>query len=225
MIYITGDVHGDIDFEKLILLRTNKVSLNDTLIILGDAGICWSPEFTKKIISIYRKLNITVIFLDGNHENFDMLESFPLVQYKGALMHQIDDHIFHVLRGEIMEIEGYTMLCIGVAHSIDKYLRTEHISWWSQEDITNHDVDNAIWNLKRYNNKVDFVLTHCVDSQTVKDAFHFRSDKSTDQLMFVDKVVNYKKWFFGHYHFDATISKQKECIYQRIINLNKNENI
>lgn len=39
--------------------------------------------------------------------------------------------------------------------------------------------------------------------------------------MFVDKFVNYKKWFFGHYHFDTTISKQKECIYQRIINLNK----
>lgn len=221
MVFITGDVHGDADFEKLIQLRTNNVSLNDTLIILGDAGICWSPEFTQNIIPLYRKLNITIIFLDGNHENFDMLESFPLIQYKGALMHQIDDHIFHVLRGEIIEIEGFTMLCIGGAHSIDKHLRTEHISWWSQEDITNHDVDNAIWNLKRYNNKVDFVLTHCVDSPTVKEAFHFRSDKSSDQLNFIDKLVDYRRWFFGHYHFDVSVGKRKECIYQRIIKLEK----
>lgn len=223
MIYITGDVHGDIDFRKLLLLAVDNVSLDDTLIILGDAGICWSPEFTRRIIELYRKLNITVIFLDGNHENFDMLESLPIVEYKGALMHQVDDHIFHVMRGEIMEIEGYSMLCIGGAHSIDKQQRTEHVSWWSQEDITERDVDNAILNLKRYNNKVDFVLTHCVDSQTVKNAFRFRSDQSSEQLMFIDQVVEYKRWFFGHYHFDVPAGKQKECVYQRIIKLKGKE--
>ena len=221
MIYITGDVHGDIDFGKFVHLRANNVSLDDYLLILGDAGICWSPEFTRKIITMYRKLNITVIFLDGNHENFDMLESLPLVEYKGALMHQIDDHIFHILRGEIMELEGYTMLCIGGAHSIDKHLRTEHISWWSQEDITDHDIDNAVWNLRRYKNKVDFVLTHCVDSLTVKEAFHFHTDHSSDQLNFVDRVVDYNRWFFGHYHFDVPAGKKKECVYQRIIKLEK----
>lgn len=221
MIYITGDVHGDIDFGKFVHLRANNVSLDDYLVILGDAGICWSPEFTRKIITMYRKLNITVIFLDGNHENFDMLESLPLVEYKGALMHQIDDHIFHVLRGEIMEIDGYTMLCIGGANSIDKHLRTEHISWWAQEDITDHDIDNAVWNLGRYKNKVDFVLTHCVDSPTVKEAFHFHTDHSSDQLNFVDRVVDYNRWFFGHYHFDVPAGKKKECVYQRIIKLEK----
>lgn len=221
MIYITGDVHGDIDFGKFDNFSTENVSLNDTLIILGDAAICWSPDFTDEIISMYRKLNITVIFVDGNHENFDMLESLPIVEYKGALMHKIDEHIFHVMRGEILEIEGYKMLCIGGAHSIDKYMRTEHVSWWPQEEITNHDIDNAIWNLKKYNNKVDLVLTHCVDSPTVKQAFHYRVDHSTDQLNFVDKLVDYDKWYFGHYHSDISVDKKKECVYYRVIKLEK----
>ncbi len=217
MIYVTGDVHGDIDFEKLYKLRDYNVNYNDTLIILGDAGICWSSDFTKYILDRYENICITVIFVDGNHENFDMLDMFPIVEYHGALMHQINEHIFHVLRGEILEIEGFSMLCIGGAHSIDKYLRTPHISWWPQEDITKHDIDNAKWNLSKHNNKVDLVLTHCCDTFTVTKYFHFSKDKNTDMLNFIDENISYRYWLFGHYHFDRTIGNTKLCLYQNIL--------
>ena len=220
MIYVTGDVHGEIDFAKLYKLKNFGVTYQDTLIILGDAGICWSPDYTKDILEKYRSLGITVIFIDGNHENFDMLEALPQVEFHNALMHQVDDHIFHVLRGEIMEIEGFSMLCIGGAHSIDKSFREPHISWWPQEDINGHDIDNAKWNLQRFNNKVDLVLSHCVDSFTVKNAFHFKKDKNTDALNFVDEEVAYKYWLFGHYHFDRPVGNSKLCMYQNILCIN-----
>lgn len=102
MIFITGDTHGDIDYKKLIDLKNKRLSYNDYLIICGDAGICWSKAILNYHLSLYNDLGCTIIFIDGNHENFDMLNEFPLVEYKGALMHQIDKHIFHVLRGEIM---------------------------------------------------------------------------------------------------------------------------
>ena len=41
----------------------------------------------------------------------------------------------------------------------------------------------------------------------------------TDQLTFVDKVVDYKHWFFGHYRFDREISDKKTCLYQQIVKL------
>ena len=175
----------------------------------------------KGFLALYNNIGCTILFVDGNHENFDMLEEMPLVEYKGAMMHQIDTHIFHILRGEIMTLEGKTFLCIGGACSIDKMYRKPHLSWWPQEEINNHDIDNAVANLEKVNNKVDYVITHCCDTSTIMKAFGFRRDICTDQLMFIDKLVDYKHWFFGHYHFDRKISEKKTCLYQEIIILDK----
>ena len=41
----------------------------------------------------------------------------------------------------------------------------------------------------------------------------------TDQLTFIDKIVDYKHWFFGHYHFDRKIDDKKTCLYQEIVEL------
>ena len=94
MIYITGDTHGDVDFDKLLRLKEKNLSYEDYLIICGDAAICWSPFDSIRFLRMYNDLGCTILFIDGNHENFDMLEDMPLVEYKGALMHQIDKHIF-----------------------------------------------------------------------------------------------------------------------------------
>ena len=217
MVFITGDTHGDIDFDKLLLLKEKNLSYDDYLIICGDAGICWSPHTFQYHLDLFNGLGCTIIFVDGNHENFNMLSQCPLVEYLGAVMHQIDKHIFHVLRGEIMTIERKTFLCIGGAVSIDKIYRVPYSSWWPEEEITYHDIDNAIWNLEKVNNKVDYVITHCCDSHTVVKTFGFKRDKCTDQLNFIDKVVNYKHWFFGHYHFDKKINDKKTCLYQEIV--------
>ena len=148
-----------------------------------------------------------------------MLNSYPLVEYLGAIMHQIDKHIFHILRGEIMTINNKSFLCIGGAVSIDKMYREPHISWWEEEEINNHDIDNALNNLAKVDNKVDIVITHCCDTPTVLNSFHFRRDICTDQLNFIDKVVEYKHWFFGHYHYDRKISDKKTCLYNNIVEL------
>ena len=222
MIFITGDTHGDIDYGKLLALKEKHLSYNDYLIICGDAGICWSPQTFQYHLDLYNDIGCTIIFIDGNHENFDMLNQCSLVEYRGALMHQIDKHIFHVLRGEIMILENKTFLCFGGAVSLDKTFRTPHVSWWPEEEITYHNIDNALCNLKKTNNKVDYVITQCCDTHTVLNAFGFKRDICTDQLTFIDKVVDYKHWFFGHYHFDRQISGKKTCLYREIVELRKN---
>ena len=219
MVYITGDTHGDIDYKKLLTLKEKNLSYSDYLIICGDAGICWSPQTFQYHLDLYNDIGCTIIFVDGNHENFTMLDQCPLVEYQGALMHQIDKHIFHVLRGEIMTIDNKSFLCVGGAVSIDKMYRTPYVSWWPEEEITHHDVDNALCNLGKVNNKVDYVITHCCDTHTVVKAFGFRRDRCTDQLAFVDKVAIYKHWFFGHYHLDRKINEKKTCLYQEIVEL------
>ena len=219
MIYVTGDTHGDIDYEKLLSLKRKKLSYDDYLIICGDAGICWSIPTLRRHLDLYNDIGCTVLFIDGNHENFDMLNRCPMVEYHGALMHRVDEHIFHILRGEIMTLENKTFLCIGGAVSIDKMYRTPYVSWWPEEEITTRDIDNALCNLEKANHKVDYVITHCCDSLTVKNAFDFRKDACTEQLNFIDQVVDYKRWFFGHYHFDRKINEKKTCLYHGIVEL------
>ena len=163
MIFITGDTHGDIDFKKLLILKEKNLSYCDYLIICGDVGICWSPQLFQYFLDLYNDIGCTIIFVDGNHENFTMLNQCPLVEYCGALMHQIDTHIFHVLRGEIMTLDGKTFLCIGGAVSIDKMYRTPYVSGWPDEEITYQDVDNAISSIVILANLCDVELEDLMD--------------------------------------------------------------
>lgn len=219
MIFVTGDTHGDLDYAKLLSLKEKNLSYEDYLIIAGDCAICWSKENLPYYLKLYNDIGCTVIYVDGNHENFDMLEKMPIVEYKGALMHQIDKHIFHIMRGEIMKLDGKTFLCIGGAVSIDKMYREPHKSWWTQEEINQHDIDNALNNLEKVNNKVDYVITHCCDTRTVLEVLRFNRDICTDYLNFIDVAVDYKHWYFGHYHIDREIGSKRTCLYQNIIEI------
>ena len=221
MVLITGDTHGDNDFDKLLPLKEKNLTRDDYLIICGDAGIVWSKLSLDDYINKYSSIGCTVIYVDGNHENFDMLNTFPVVEFKEAKMHKISEYIYHVLRGEIMVLEGRKFLCVGGAVSTDKQYRTPGISWWKQEEITDADVDNAIINLKKYDNKVDCVVTHCCDTHTVVDLLYHHRNICTDQLNFVDQVVDYKYWFFGHYHVDYRATEKKICLYNQILEIIK----
>ena len=219
MIFITGDTHGDIDFNKLLPLKEKNLSYDDYLIICGDAGICWSKEDLPRFLKLYNSLGCTVLYIDGNHENFEMLNKMPVVEFGGALTHKIDEHIFHILRGEILTLEGKTFLCLGGARSTDKAYRTPYVSWWPEEMITEEDIKNAEKNLAKFNNKVDYVLTHCVETFTACSCLLKGRDACTDALCFIDMVAEYKHWYFGHYHFDRKIDKKRTCLYQDIVTL------
>ena len=76
MIYVTGDTHGDIERFKSGDFR--KIRKGDTLIICGDFGFIWNASKTE--ISTLKKLSskdYTKAFIDGFHENFDLLEAYP----------------------------------------------------------------------------------------------------------------------------------------------------
>ena len=93
MIYITGDTHGDIDFDKIKkYFKKVYCSEKEYLIILGDAGIVWEKE-NKDILFKYYLIGITIIFIDGNHENFDLLKTYPIVTFHNAKAHKVYDTV------------------------------------------------------------------------------------------------------------------------------------
>ena len=214
MIYICGDTHGDIDFAKLKKYFSRiKTTRNDYLIILGDAAIVWSIE--ENYSKMYEELGLTILYIDGNHENFDLINTYPVVEYLGAKCHKISDYVYHILRGEILNINGITFFCMGGASSTDREYRTEHISWWVDENIKYSEIENALSNLEKVNYKVNYFLSHAGPSSIVRRMFLYPSDGNTDILEELAKKVDFDHYYFGHYHEDKTYYKYR-CLYWSI---------
>jgi predicted phosphodiesterase len=218
VIYITGDTHGNIDFEKLkVYFAERYSSKKDVLIILGDAGILWSKK--ENYVLEYSCLGPTVLFIDGNHENFDLLNKFPVVDIFGGKAHRIDENIYHLCRGEIFQINGLSFLAMGGATSIDRDYREAGVTWWKEENITAKDMKNAEKNLQRYAHSVDYVLTHCAPSKIVTHHLNCQRDHNSDLLQDLMAQVTYRHWYFGHYHCDVKIDSKFRCFYNGILEI------
>ena len=89
----------------------------------------------------FSDLPVTVLFVDGNHENFDLLNAYPVEMWKGGKVHNIKPDIIHLMRGQVFEIEGKTIFTFGGAASIDRDWRIEGESWRAQELPTYEELD------------------------------------------------------------------------------------
>lgn len=217
MIYITGDTHNSYDGNKLFTfprMISSKLTRDDYVIVCGDFGYVWFGDGRDDtaLDRLEKKLPYTLLFIDGNHENFNVLndvEKYPLTSMFGGTVQRIRPHIIHLMRGEIYEIEGKTFFTMGGAASQDKMYRTEGISWWPQEIPSPQEIDHAEKTLNAHDRKVDYILTHCMPTTCMFYAAHNnliphlmepKDDAITEYLDSVMATVCYKHWFCGHYH-------------------------
>lgn len=221
MIYITGDTHGDIGFFKSPALK--KLTEDDTLIICGDFGFLWDgSDKEKKALEALKKKKYTICFLDGAHENYDMLSAYKPYRFKGGNANKIADNIFRLLRGEIFTFEKKTFFCMGGGESEDAYMRTEGESWWKEEMHSSEELLNGAKNLKDAEYKVDYVLTYEAPA-LAKDFIRLHSHKEmhltplNTYLQELMKSVEYEHWFFGSLHMDLNISKKMTAVFNEVI--------
>ena len=86
MICVTGDLHGDITRFRSPVLK--KLRRGDALIITGDFGCIWDgSKKEKKMLKKLGKKKYNVLFAEGVHENFDLLEEYPVEQWCGCLLY------------------------------------------------------------------------------------------------------------------------------------------
>lgn len=121
MIYVTGDCHGDFSrFEEDRFLDLTK---NDYVIICDDFGGIFvqsgKARYEKKNLKALNKMKFTTLFVDGNYENFNRLYSYPVIDWNGGKVHKISSSIFHLMRGEIFEIDGKKIFAFGGASCHD----------------------------------------------------------------------------------------------------------
>ena len=106
-IVITGDTHGTFDIGKVVRYfneHEDEYTRDDCLIICGDVGICgFSAAYEANTRAVFRSLPVTTLFIDGNHENFEQLNSYAVEQWNGGKVHIIEDNMIHLMRGQIFD--------------------------------------------------------------------------------------------------------------------------
>lgn len=222
MIYITGDTHIPVDVQKLStkrFLEQKEMTKDDYVIICGDFGGVWDGSNEEKYwLKWLKNKNFTTLFIDGNHENFEMLYNLPTVEFCGGIAHKVEDGIYHLIRGEVYSIDGNKFFVFGGASSHDKEYRTEGKNWWAAEMPSEQDYKNAEENLRKNNFNFDFIITHSAPTSVQKEvAPRYEVNKITEFLEEVKKNIACRKWFFGHYHRDIVIDEKFTALFDKIL--------
>lgn len=224
MVYVTGDTHGSIDIKKLTTKKfpqQNSMTKDDFLIVCGDFGCVW--DNSKNDLYWQKWFDdkpFTTLFVDGNHENHKLLAMFPVVERFGGKVHQIKPSVFHLMRGEIYDINGSKFFCLGGASSHDKWCRKQDVSWWEEEIPSKAEFEHAVETLEKHDWCVDYIVTHCTSKSVQAQIAHwYENDAVTSFLQFVEENCRFKHWYFGHYHVDLDVDERHTALYHRVLPL------
>lgn len=254
MIFVTGDIHSK-PFPRLntnsFYEQKNTKQEEDFVIICGDFGLVWDKDgespYEKHNLDDLEKRPFTTLFCDGNHENFDRLDAYPVEEWHGGKVHKIRPHVIHLMRGQIYDICGKSFFVFGGARSHDirdgvlekddprlpkwqkdifKMFRINHVSWWEQEMPSKSEMLEGLKNLESHDSKVDFIITHEMPTECLtlycalhKSAGFYKPDELNDYLEGIRTSVEYSKWFCGHYHESKQITEKDIVVLDQIIRI------
>ena len=227
--YIIGDVHGDqVLWDACI---SPMLKSGDRAFVLGDFGVgFWNGRYWSEetFYDYLEQQPYMVCFVDGNHEDFNKLNSYPVESWHRGQVHQIRKNVIHLMRGEIFELEGKTIFTFGGGYSYDYARRAEGYDWWPQEMPSQEEYQHAYQNLEKHDWKVDYILTHTCPSETiaymrtmqigVKDLVEGERELN----LFLDYIraeTSYQKWYFGHFHVDRELWRNQYAVLDTVRDL------
>lgn len=250
-IFVTGDCHGDFRrFSRTSFPGQRELDKDDYMIICGDFGGIWSAEEESGEEEYWLDWldgkSYTTLFVDGNHENFDRLNSYPVREWNGGRVHEIRPSLFHLMRGQMFYLGGKKFFAFGGASSHDiaggiletgdpdfrekkrrldqagAFYRVRHLSWWEEELANEREMEEGWENLKKAGYRVDYIITHCCATSTQREMDGrglYDADRETDYLERIKSRVAFSRWFFGHYHMDGMANDREILLYKQICRL------
>lgn len=222
---ISGDTHGTIDIGKIVRFfdeHGDEYTADDYLIICGDVGICgFSAQEEAETRRIFRNLPVTTLFIDGNHENFQQLNSYSVDIWNGGKVHFIESGMIHLMRGQVFEIDETRFFTFGGAYSTDRMYRAEGVSWFPEEIPNREEYEEGWYNLEKADFQVDYILTHSGPREVVAAmGYGEMSDEEIELRQYFQRIADnteFVAWYFGHFHEDAEIEDVFYCLYDEIV--------
>lgn len=203
---LAGDWHGDAGWARHVIYRVPLGRDGRRVLIqLGDFGV-WpgrsGSRYLDEVAAALAATGTVCLFIDGNHEDFPQLASFPV----GADgLRELRPRLYHLPRGVRWTWQGVRFLALGGATSLDRPWRTENIDWWPAEELARTEADRAI-----SGGPCDVMLTHDApagvevpglppESTWVPEEVE-RAERHRNLLREVVDAVRPATLFHGHFH-------------------------
>ena len=218
MIYITGDKHAD--FKEIFdFCLENKTTLDDIMIILGDAGInYYLNDYDYLLKNSLKQIPITFFCIHGNHEERpENIKTYKTKKFHDGIVYYEEDYpnILFAKDAEIYDFNNQKNLVIGGAYSVDKFYRIEYgYNWFESEQPTKETKEMVFKKLEKVNFQVDIILSHTAPFKFLPYEVFLSGinqnmvDQSTEH--FLDEIeckTTYNKWYCGHFHTDKIVDK------------------
>ena len=219
MVYYTGDLHGKAT-KILIFIARFHITEQDTIVILGDAGINYygNDSGDKRLKNQLNAQGVTIFSIHGNHERRpESLPYYHETAWRGGIVYVEDAYpnLLFAKDGEIYDLAGHQSIAIGGAYSVDKYYRLRQgINWFADEQPSQTNKDHVESVLESAGWGIDSVLTHTCPAKYIPvEAFMSGVDQSTVDhstekwLDTIEDRLLYSHWLCGHWHIDKRIDK------------------
>lgn len=205
-ILVLGDTHGST--HEAVFAVQNASAMNiDTIIQCGDFGL-WpgksGMDYLDEINAEAMDENIMIVWLDGNHEDFDSLERYCKYNPKNTWGQVfIRSNILYSPRGCKFKIDNKMFMTVGGAVSVDKAWRKAGKTWWPQEQLSDSDLDVILTRHEASPGKIDYLFTHdCptnapFEGRMKNDPESYVHRQRMDRL---GKAIAPTLWMHGHMH-------------------------
>jgi len=153
-VLLAGDWHGNLGWALRVVDYAAEQGAH-TIVHVGDFGIWQGISGMKYLRRLDQRLTergLRLVFVDGNHENHDLLATYP-VGADGTT--PITATIRHLPRGHRWVWHGHIWLALGGATSLDRDIRVPWVDWWPGEAITAAQAARVI-----ADGPVDIMLCH-----------------------------------------------------------------
>lgn len=213
---IAGDWHGNTRWMQHALRQIHAEG-HRLVIHVGDLKVLWSKEgplsaaeqellpgaggydkFTVQLATLLEELGMTLLFIDGNHDNHPVLRALPTDENGFGT---ISNRLKYIPRGHRFNIGEVRFAGLGGAYSIDRRWGRQGTDWWPEEVITSEDVAAL------GTGPVDVLFTHevpagidVVKKMALPELVELESNISRIHLRDAVRAVSPSLVFSGHWH-------------------------
>ena len=156
---VAGDWHGNRRWALRCVEAMAEAGVGE-LYQLGDFGIWPGPSGRTYLAELEAALAphaMTLFVTPGNHEDYDQINEVSAVDrgHDIGAVQWITEHIALLPRGHRWQRNGWAMLSLGGAPSLDRWSRRKGVDWWDAEMITDEDLARVV-----ESGPADVMLTH-----------------------------------------------------------------
>lgn len=228
LMYVTGAMNGLKDrFLNPYYPYNTDLKEDDILFQLGDFGFieCNSEKEKDFLDYLAEEKPYTIAFIDGDQENFMLLNQYPVETWNGGKAHVIrrdkkgNPKIVHLMRGQVFIVFGKRFFVLGGAETNHKE-ECEGEGWRRAEYPTFNEILNGLSNLCDYDYKVDYVLTHTLPEESLALIQPDHRTKSLNEwLEYIRETASYDFWYMGHVCCDCNMWRNQKVVHFDVRNV------